>query len=136
MSLECTLDVTKHLGAGLGVVLGSSHHLRPTLDVDGEIRAFLKRPDWFDHREDLEVLLVKNPHWSPAPFLDALPKGSKAWWQFWGGNEPDPAHSAYLLELLMSKPEATVKDRCKALLQHADATVAHAAKQVLDAANR
>jgi len=105
-------------------------------DVDGEIRAFLKRPDWFDHREDLEVLLVKNPHWSPAPFLDALPKGSKAWWQFWGGNEPDPAHSAYLLELLMSKPEATVKDRCKALLQHADATVAHAAKQVLDAANR
>jgi len=105
-------------------------------DVDEQVRALLRQPDWFDRRDELEVLLVKNPHWSPAPLLDALPKGSKAWWQFWGSNEPSPAQSAYLLGLLEAKPEASVKTRCEALVQHTDAAVAHAAKQVLDAANR
>jgi len=105
-------------------------------DVDRAVKKLLREPGWFARREELEVLLVKNPHWSPGPLLEALPSGGKAWWQFWGSNEPDPEESAYLLGLLEAKPESTVKERCQALLQHSDAKVAHAAKKVLEAANR
>jgi serine/threonine protein kinase len=110
---------------------GQSFSTEP--DVDKQVRAFLKRPDWFAQREELEVMLVKNPHWSPAPFLEVLPKGDRAWWQFWGGTELPSDQTAYVLGLLRDKPDQAVKQRCKTLLQHSDATVAQAAQQVVNA---
>lgn len=110
-----------------------SGHWNTPPNVDADVRAFLARPDWYEQREELEVMLLKNPHWSPAPLLEMLPKGDRAWWQFWGGEEPPSEQTTYLLGLLKEKPDAPVKERCKRLLQHSDAAVAQAAQQVLHA---
>lgn len=101
-------------------------------DVDAEVRDFLARPDWFAQRDELDVLLVKNPHWSPAPFLEKLPAGDRPWWQFWGGSELPADQTAFLLGLLCQKPEQSVKERCRGLLQHNDAHVAQAAQRVIN----
>ena len=53
-------------------------------DIDLIIANFIKDPDWPDRLGELDMLLVKNPHWSARPFLDALPEGVNPWWRFWG----------------------------------------------------
>jgi serine/threonine protein kinase len=99
-------------------------------DVDQEIRVFLRRPDWDARVDELERLLVKNPHWSEQPFLELLPAGSRAWWQFWGGKEVPPAHLAAALKFLKERPTATVKARAADLRKHADPAVAAAADAI------
>jgi serine/threonine protein kinase len=100
-------------------------------DVDREVKRLLRDKTWFERREELEVLLVKNPHWSVAPFLDALPKGGKAWWQFWGGQELPPEQVVYLLKVLAEKVDDAVRERCAQLTTHTDGQIAHAAQQLL-----
>jgi serine/threonine protein kinase len=102
-------------------------------DVDTQLRGLLKAKDWFDQKEEIEVLLIKNPHWSPAPFLEKLPSGSKAWWQFWGSSDLPAEQTIYLLKLLQQRPDAVVRERVAGLVEHSDPAVAKAAKMVLNA---
>jgi serine/threonine protein kinase len=99
-------------------------------DVDQEIRVFLRQPDWTARMDALERLLVTNPHWSEQPFLELLPSGSRAWWQFWGGKETPPAHLVAALKFLRERPTPTVKARIADLRKHADAAVAAAAEAI------
>jgi hypothetical protein len=99
-------------------------------DVDQEVRVFLRRADWDQRTDELERLLVKNPHWSEQPFLELLPAGPRAWWQFWGGKEVPPAQLAVALRFLKERPTPTVKARAADLRKHADPAVAAAAEAI------
>lgn len=99
-------------------------------DVDQEVRVFLRRPDWDQRADELDRLLVKNPHWSEQPFLELLPAGPRAWWQFWGGKETPPAHLVAALRFLKERPTPSVKARVADLRKHADPAVAAAAEAV------
>jgi serine/threonine protein kinase len=99
-------------------------------DVDQEIRVFLRRADWDAHTEELEQLLVMNPHWSEQPFLELLPAGSRSWWQFWGGRETPVPHLVAALRFLRERPTTTVKSRVADLRKHADPAVAAAAEAI------
>lgn len=101
-------------------------------DVDQEVRIFLKRPDWSRHLEELDVILLKNPHWSEAPFLEKLPSGSRSWWQFWGaGAETTSQELLCLLQFLQERPTRAVRDRVAQLRTHPDDDVALAAESLL-----
>ena len=102
-------------------------------DVDRQLRKLLGQRGWLDHAEEIDVLLVKNPHWSSAPFLEKLPSGSKAWWQFWGTSDLPPEQIVFLLERLRQRADTVVRERVASLVQHSDPAVARAAQQVLDA---
>jgi serine/threonine protein kinase len=106
---------------------GLSHPAPP--DVDEEVRAFLKLPDWASRLEDLELLLDRQPHWTEAPFLEILPNGPRAWWQFWGKDLPNDQLVA-VLKCLRSRPSPAVRERVAYLKQHADPAVAAAAADV------
>jgi len=99
-------------------------------DVDEKLRAMLKAKDWYANRAEIEAELTKNPHWTATPFLEVLPSGNKAWWQFWGADLPAD-QAVYLLRLLQERPTPAVKERATALVQHSDPAVAQAAQQVL-----
>jgi len=100
-------------------------------DVDQEIRIFLRRPDWVNHVEQLELILAKNPHWSEAPFLEKLPSGSRNWWKFWGGGEVHENEIVTLLRLLASRPTEAVLERAELFKNHTDPQVAAAAQDML-----
>jgi serine/threonine protein kinase len=100
-------------------------------DVDQEIRVFLRDPSWHDKLDELEVLFAKNPHWSDAPFLELLPSGSRAWWQFWGGGELPASQVAAVLQVLRQRRTPEVLDRARQLVAHSDPTVASAAGLLL-----
>jgi len=102
-------------------------------DIDATIRKLLRGKDWFAGASEIDVLLVKNPHWSAAPFLEKLPSGSKAWWQFWGSSDLPVEQILYLLKVLEQRPDSVVRERVGTLLQHTDPTVAKAAQRVLNA---
>ena len=105
-------------------------------DVDQEIRFFLRRPDWTDHLDELQTIMVKNPHWSADPFLERLPSGTRSWWQFWGGSDV-PAHEiAVVLGLLADRPCDVVRQRAEHLRRHAVAEVSLAADALLDRIQR
>jgi serine/threonine protein kinase len=102
-------------------------------DVDQEIRVFLRDPQWPSRLSELEVLIAKNPHWSPAPFLELLPAGNRSWWQFWGGGELPPSHIATILQVLGDRHEhAEVRARARELKRHSDPQVASIAASLLD----
>ena len=102
-------------------------------DVDQEIRFFLRRPDWLSHLDELERVLVKNPHWSEEPFLEALPSGTRSWWQFWSDKEVSTDKVLPLLAFLRQRPTQQVQERAEHLRRHPDAEVAMAAQTLLDA---
>ncbi len=99
-------------------------------DVDQEIRSFLRRPDWLDRLPELDLVLARNPHWSEAPFLEVLPTGPRAWWQFWGGKDLTNEQLATVLRVLRQRPNATVRERVAHLKKHADPEVAAAAAEI------
>jgi serine/threonine protein kinase len=102
-------------------------------DVDTELRKLLRDKGWYARRDEIDVLLVKNPHWSSAPFLEKLPSGNKAWWQFWGSNDLPADEIVFLLKRLQERPDAVVRERAAGLIQHSDPAVAQAAQMVLNA---
>ncbi len=102
-------------------------------DVDTTLRKLLRGKDWFGEAEEIDVLLVKNPHWSAAPFLEKLPSGSKAWWQFWGSSDLPVEQILYLLKILEQRADSVVRERVRTLLEHTDPTVTKAAQRVLNA---
>jgi serine/threonine protein kinase len=99
-------------------------------DVDQEVRVFLRKADWDQRADDLERLLTNNPHWSEQPFLELLPSGTRAWWQFWGGKETPPSHLVAALRFLKERQTPAVKARVADLRKHADPAVAAAAEAV------
>ena len=105
-------------------------------DVDQELRFFLKRQDWRQHLEELDVILVKNPHWSEEPFLERLPSGTRSWWQFWGGEEVDSEDIVTILQVLGRRPTRAVAERAEHLRRHPDDEVALAAQALLDRCRR
>lgn len=101
-------------------------------DVDQEIRVFLRRPDWHQALTDLELILIKNPHWSETPFLELLPSGPRVWWQFWGGSEVSADQILAVLTVLKERPTAAVRDRALHLKRHSDPRIIAAADAILD----
>lgn len=99
-------------------------------DVDRQVREFLRRPDWVQRQDDLERLLVENPHWTEEPFLELLPSGPRAWWQFWGSKDLPADQLAAVLRFLRERPTPTVKARAADLRKHADPAVAAAAEAI------
>jgi serine/threonine protein kinase len=102
-------------------------------DVDQQIRAFLKRADWEQRLDELELTLLENPHWSEAPFLELLPNGSRSWWQFWGAGDLPADKVIAILRLLRQRPTAAVRERAQQLRRHTDPRVAQAADQIFTA---
>jgi serine/threonine protein kinase len=54
-----------------------------TPDIDVRLRQFLATPGWAQRVEELWTLLLLNPAWSAAPFLEWLASRKSLWWQFW-----------------------------------------------------
>ncbi len=104
-------------------------------DVDQELRLFLKQPGWWEDLHDLEIILVKNPHWSEAPFLERLPSGHRSWWRFWGGPEVDSNEIVAILDVLRHRPSRDVLQRAEQLRRHSDDNIALAAQRLLDRAH-
>jgi serine/threonine protein kinase len=102
-------------------------------DVDQEVRVFLRRPDWHLALPELDLILLKNPHWSEAPFLELLPSGPRAWWQFWGGSEVPTEQVVAVLAVLRERPTPAVRERALHLRRHADPRVVEVADQLLGA---
>ena len=100
-------------------------------DIDLEIAAFLKDPNWPDRLSELDLMLVKNPHWSAVPFLDLLPEGVKPWWQFWGKGLPNPKQLKTLLTYLQRRPTPDAIQRATTLQGHPDADVVDAANTLV-----
>lgn len=100
-------------------------------DVDQELRVFLRRRNWHEELDELELVLVKNPHWSEAPFVEVLPSGPRAWWQFWGGSDLPAPQIATILRILAERPGPAVRERARHLRRHSDPEVARAAEAVL-----
>ncbi|MEZ4234633.1 MAG: serine/threonine-protein kinase [Myxococcota bacterium] len=100
-------------------------------DVDQEVRFFLRRPDWHHHVAELELILVKNPHWSEAPFLELLPSGPRAWWQFWGGSELPTEQIVSVLKVLRDRPTPAVRERALHLRRHGDPRIVEVADELL-----
>ena len=96
-------------------------------DVDESIAQFLREPDWPDRLAELDIMLVKNPHWSAQPFLDLLPEDTKPWWQFWGQGLPEPKHLKALLTYLQRRPTPDAIHRATSLQSHPDVDVVEAA---------
>ncbi len=101
-------------------------------DVDQELRVFFRQPNWDRRLEELDLILVKNPHWSEDPLLEQLPTGNRSWWQFWGGKDVAPAQAVVLLRLLKERPTQAVRERALQLSGHPDRQVAAAAKELVD----
>ncbi|MCA9488684.1 MAG: serine/threonine protein kinase [Myxococcales bacterium] len=99
-------------------------------DVDTEIRRLLRTDDWLQHLDDLDLLLTSNPHWSEQPFLEVLPTGPRAWWQFWGGKELTNDQLVTVLRLLRQRPTQNVRDKVAHLRRHSDPAVASAATEI------
>jgi serine/threonine protein kinase len=102
-------------------------------DVDQELRILFRRPDWHLNTEELELVLLKNPHWSEEPFLELLPAGPRAWWQFWGGSEMPTEQLTLVLRYLKERPTAAVRERVAHLRRHSDVRVAEAAEALIAA---
>jgi serine/threonine protein kinase len=102
-------------------------------DVDTHVRALLRDPEWDQHLDELELLLLKNPHWSEAPFLEVLPSGSRSWWQFWSAGDLPTDQMITILKLLRQRPTAAVRERAQQLRRHTDPRVAQAADQIFNA---
>jgi len=96
-------------------------------DVDASIAAFLQTPNWPDRLPELDMMLVKNPHWSARPFLDLLPEDAKPWWQFWGKGLPGPRELKVLLTYLQQRPTPDAIHRAATLRGHPDLDVVEAA---------
>lgn len=101
-------------------------------DVDAVIAAFLSEPDWPERHDELELLLLENPHWTLTPFLELLPDQVKPWWQFWGPDMPSPDHIVAALAVLKRRPTAEARRRVMALRRHSDPHVVEAATAFLD----
>jgi len=96
-------------------------------DVDRCIAEFLRDPNWPDRLPELDMLLVKNPHWSAQPFLDQIPEDVKPWWQFWAKGLPEPKHLTALLTYLQRRPTPDAILRATTLQSHPDTDVVAAA---------
>lgn len=101
-------------------------------DVNAKVRGFLSRPNWTERTDELDLLLVANPHWSEEPFLDALPNGASQWWKFWAPKDRSSDEVVCILKLLRERPTARVRERAMQLRRHPDAAVSEAARELLE----
>ncbi len=100
-------------------------------DIDVAIASFLREPGWLERLTELDMMLVKNPHWSARPFLDQLPEGVKPWWQFWGKGMPSPKQLQALLTYLQRRPTPDAIQRATHLQGHPDSDVVEAANTLV-----
>lgn len=105
-------------------------------DVNAKISAFLESPDWHTRVAELERLLVCNPHWTEAPFVDALPDGVRPWWKFWEReSQPEPEQVVLILQYVGRHPvTGEVRRRLLPLRDHPDPRIQQAVQKLLDIA--
>lgn len=127
-------EPTEHASyADLAFIDRTARGVRPAPpDIDKRLTTFLQQRDWPDRIDELELLLLENPHWTLAPFLRLLPDQIKPWWRFWGSSEADPAHIVAALSILERRPTAEARRRVLPLRRHPDARVVRAANAFLD----
>lgn len=105
-------------------------------DIDLKIAKFIAAEDWHHRADELNRLLVQNPHWTETPFLEALPDGVRPWWQFWNsGNKAVPEQVALLLDYIGRHPlTGEVRRRLLPMREHPDAQVRQAVDRLLNPA--
>lgn len=103
-------------------------------DVDEKLSEFLDRPDWVANTQELNLLLVQNPHWSARPFVDLLVGASRPAWRFWDRRPREDDEIRVALQMLRHHPSATTRESALPYLRHAKASIRRAAELVLDEA--
>ena len=68
-------------------------------DIDTKLRHFLQTPGWATQLEHLWTLLLLNPSWTTAPFLEWLEARESSWWQFWSQNQASVPQKIALLRI-------------------------------------
>lgn len=103
-------------------------------DVDTAVAAFLTRPEWHLQTDELDRMLIQNPHWTETPFLAALPDGLRPWWRFWERDtRPAPEQLVKLLHYVARHPlTGEVRRRLLPMREHPDPRVQQAIQQLLD----
>ena len=100
-------------------------------DVDERVRALLRAPEWWEDLDELQLLQVKNPHWSARPFLELLPETQRRWWRFWGRDRSSAAEAITILGVLRDRRTEEVYTRIRALRAHEDPQISGAARRWL-----
>jgi hypothetical protein len=94
-------------------------------DVNAQLRELLATDDWHTRLDEIELMLVRNPHWTVDPFVDALPDGVRPWWRFWKRDRH--VATAQLVALLdyvsRAPPSGDIRRRLLSLREHPDDTV-------------
>ena len=102
-------------------------------DVDAALYDFLRQPNWHQRLDEMDLLLIQNPHWTTQPFLDALPDGSRPWWRFWDRDQqPESAEIAALLDLVgRRRVTSEIRRRLLPMREHPDPEVQNALGRLL-----
>lgn len=93
---------------------------------DARIRKLLFGDRWTSHLPRLRALL-RDPAWTPAPFLEVLDGANEA-----DPGRHDPRKLAMCLNLLRMRPIPEAVDRARTLQAHPDALVAQTARQFIE----
>ena len=103
-------------------------------DVNDAIASFVKQPDWHTRTDELDRVLVQNPHWTEAPFLEALPDGQSPWWKFWEKSEKPSAEAVVTLLRYVGRHPVTgeVRRRLLHMREHPEPGVQQAVAQLLN----
>lgn len=79
-------------------------------EIDTQLRAFLDTPGWAHRVEELWTLLLLNPQWTAAPFVEWLGKRKSQWWQFWQpSNLASVPQKIALLRILASRIDDDIR---------------------------
>lgn len=102
-------------------------------DIDTTLRAFLDSRGWEGRVEELWTLLLLNPSWTAAPFLEWLDRRRAQWWQFWQQNQATVPQKFALLRILACRFDDKVRSRVKRFQVDPDPRVRRLASALLTA---
>ncbi len=108
----------------------------PPMTADDLVREFLGRPDWMRAEVDLHRLLMRNPGWSPQPFLERLAQSSRSWWRFWAPQQLNSDETGILLRALALRPDGRVTREVEGLLGATASPLRRLAREILGASGR
>ncbi len=102
-------------------------------DVDTAVAKILTDPNWLAREDEIELLLIQNPHWTEAPFLGAMPQTVKPWWQFWASERQlTPDQVVALLKFISRHTmNGETRRRLLPLKGHPDPNVVEAVTTIL-----
>ena len=102
-------------------------------DVDIAVAEILRDVNWLQRQDEIDLLLIQNPHWTEAPFLEAIPETARPWWQFWGDDKQLTAKQVVALLMFISrhKLNSATRRRLLPLKGHPDPKVVEAINTIL-----